>query len=606
LADGFKVDEDFRSFYWMNKFQEPGLYPDDKLRGYKYLTIGLPWGELPLYFYSLGYDLLFYAASFFVSPILFSKLLPFLLMPAVACCLFNYGRSVESRRVGITLAAGFVFLNLASPTSLSVVSGLQRSFASPLMIALLCFLRQRRYVAAAGIILASALVYPPVFLLGTATWGLFSLSLIVTSPSWTSVREELAILLIVFLLGAILLSPILPQRILNAPGLALPRSQPSQASGGPQPVRDNPKYEAGGRNPLFEVFPIIGRAGLVTKPLTAVHLSVLIAIGALIYLVRPATGSLHVPRELWCLIIASLVLFAAAWVSLLLTGSFALYLPSRYSRVGLFLFCSAFVLLNVEGAVKDAARLFRTKGRMLIWLIGGTEVFLLGFILLYPSRRAAFLGVDVKWLLASASLLLVILTAVRLGRPSANGSQARLGQSRLGRVLICVPAALGLIGWGVYARAVGEESILDPSAAERELLAYLETLPKDVMLAGTPCALDNVPLFAKRQILFSCEQVSRDREMMRKALDAYYAEDAEPVFQFCEEYQVAYLVANSWTYTEEYLDKGWIFFEPYNEELLPRVTARDSFVLANVLDRVKVFQVGDLFVLPCTRSALGE
>jgi hypothetical protein len=47
-----------------------------------------------------------------------------------------------------------------------------------------------------------------------------------------------------------------------------------------------------------------------------------------------------------------------------------------------------------------------------------------------------------------------------------------------------------------------------------------------------------------------------------------------------------------------------MFFEPYNQELLPRVRARGSFALAQVPDTAKVFESGDLFVVPCVRSAL--
>jgi hypothetical protein len=46
LVDRFQVDEDFRSFYWMNNFQDPALFLDDQLRGDDYTIIRLPWGAL--------------------------------------------------------------------------------------------------------------------------------------------------------------------------------------------------------------------------------------------------------------------------------------------------------------------------------------------------------------------------------------------------------------------------------------------------------------------------------------------------------------------------------------------------------------------------------
>jgi hypothetical protein len=412
-------------------------------------------------------------------------------------------------------------------------------------------------------------------------------------------------LFIAFLLGALVLSPLLVQKTLGVLAPLAIRSQHDQASEGPGQIRNNPRYEPGGRNPLFTVFPIIGRGGLVNKKLDALHLLILLILGILIYVIR-GRRTLDLPRGIWCLLWASLILFTVDWVSGLLLGSFLLYLPSRYTRVGLFLFLSIFVFLNIADAIDDATRLIRRKPQVVVWLITGVEIAAFGFILVYPSSRTVFRGVNMKWLLAPASLLLGILGGMSCRKSPMSASTTKPGQSALGRVLIGLAGMLALVGWAVYARAVSQDSILDPPPAERELIAFLETLPKDVMLAGTPCILDNVPLFAKRQILFSCEQISQDGDLVREALDTYYAEEAQAVVAFCRAHDVDYLVVDRQTYTGEYLDRGWVFFEPYNEELLPRVIDRDTFAVAHVSDDAKVFQSGDFFVVPCTRSALEE
>ena len=171
LVDPFRVDEDFRNVYWMNKFQEEGLFPKDQLRGNTYTILDLPWGELPLDFTSLGYSLIFYTASFLVPPTLFSKMIPFLLLPLTVLILFDYGKSLGGRKVGVTVALGFAFFNLASASTLSVVSGFHRAFACSLVILLLFFLQRRKPVAAAATVFISALIYPPMFLLGLATSG---------------------------------------------------------------------------------------------------------------------------------------------------------------------------------------------------------------------------------------------------------------------------------------------------------------------------------------------------------------------------------------------------------------------------------------------------
>jgi len=594
LVDHFRVDEDFRSFYWMNKFQAPELFSNDELEGHKYIDIHLPWGDLPVSFSSPGYSLLFYAASFVIAPVQLAKLLPFILGAVSVVCLFNYGRAVQDFATGVTLATGFLFVNLISPTSISVIPGFQRSFACPLTIVLLWYLHQENLTAVVVTVLVSALIYPPTFLMVTAAWGLYALDWNkITQLKLPIVKSELVLLMVAFLLGGFILAPIVLTQLTEAVG--------STVSAGP--VWQNPQYRAGGRYPLFYLFPFIGPGGFVSKGTNAIHLIILLFIGVLILLSR-GPNEIRLPKEVKSMLWASLGLFLLAWVAALATNSFLLYKPSRYSRVGLFLFLLIYVLLNVRDGVEDAVSLIQRNRRKLVWLIGGVEIVILVLILLYPSSYMQLMGINMKWLLALAGLLLAILGTLSFRRSSMPVSPTRLRQTTLGRLLIGIIVIFALIGWGAYARAISERTTLDPSTDERKLLAFLGTLPQDVLLAGTPCALDNVPLFAKRQILFSCEQMSQDNDLMREALDAYYAEDTQAILSFCQAHEIDYLIIDHRTYAQEYLDEGRVFFEPYNQELFPRIRARDTFALAHVSDGAKVFQSGNFFVVPCTRSAL--
>ena len=72
LLDSYAVDEDSRSAYWMSKFSDPELFPSDPTSGYTDTTIRFLGRDVPFYPYSFGYGFLYYAASFFVSPIMFS------------------------------------------------------------------------------------------------------------------------------------------------------------------------------------------------------------------------------------------------------------------------------------------------------------------------------------------------------------------------------------------------------------------------------------------------------------------------------------------------------------------------------------------------------
>ena len=179
--------------------------------------------------------------------------------------------------------------------------------------------------------------------------------------------------------------------------------------------------------------------------------------------------------------------------------------------------------------------------------------------------------------------------------PSSGPSQLRLNQTLAGRVLIGLAIGLGLSGWAVYAPIITNANYLNPSPVERDLLKFLETLPKDVLIAGSPCVLDSVELFAKRQVLFACEDSSGDLE----ALQAYYTDDQQAIVDFCQTQEIDYLVVDLETYSQEYLARGWIYYEPLNQKLLPYVASRDTFVLTQVPDDVKVFQSENYFVVAC-------
>lgn len=233
----------------------------------------------------------------------------------------------------------------------------------------------------------------------------------------------------------------------------------------------------------------------------------------------------------------------------------------------------------------------------------GIELLALALILLYPSDRTLFIGVNMKWLLAPASLVFGVLGVMIVRKPLPSTPDVpRPRQMSVSRPLLGVVIVICLGAWAAYAPIISDSSFLNPLQAERELLRFLETLSKDVLLAGTPCVLDNVPLFAKRQILFSCEEISEDTALVYEALDIYYVDDKQVVIDFCQAHGVDYLVIDLQVYSEEYLATEKIFFEPYHQELLPQLVDRDPFVLAQVPDESKVFQSENLFVVPCNSS----
>ena len=602
LTDEFRVDEDFRYFYWMNKYYDSAIFPNDPSE--YYISAQLPWGDVPITFYNLGYGLLFYAASFLISPIFFSKILPFFLMSVTILYLFEFGQSVLDRRTGVVLAIAFLFLNLASSSSISITNGMQRSFAIPLIIAFIYYLHRRKYLFAAITVLLSALIYAPAFALIVPVWGLYILKANWRENIFVSLRQRGIIYLLIAVSASVLvLSPILLPRFSNVfastDSIGAQEQSVEPASESYEYLWDNPRYRTGGGVPLFIIFPVVGRGGLVDLGEDLINLLILTLLGGLVYLVR-GQRAFELPYELWCLLWATIIMFIVSWLAIWLTNSFLLYLPSRYTRVGLYLFLLMFVFLNAVDAIKEAPDLIKQNPRKLIWLLVGMEILVVGLMFFYPTERATISGFNMKWLLALAGGALGVLgIAIIKEPPRSRPNISRISQTLAGRVLIGIAIVLFLGGWAVYTPIFTEVSYLNPPPAERELLQFLRTLPKDALIAGSPCALDSVQLFAARQVFFTCEAPPEMDTHTRQTLETYYSDNWQDVLNFCQTYGVDYLVVDLATYSDEYLAQGWIFFEPLNQELFSYVASRDTFVLTQVPDDIKLFQAENYYVVAC-------
>jgi hypothetical protein len=147
-----------------------------------------------------------------------------------------------------------------------------------------------------------------------------------------------------------------------------------------------------------------------------------------------------------------------------------------------------------------------------------------------------------------------------------------------------------------------------PTETELALYDYVETLPKDSLIGGEPCALDSVPFYAKRDILFSCERFKylKNPTTIEAMLTAYYAEERTAVHQFCQEYKIDYLIVDESKFSPEFVAKELFFYQPYNEQIVRQISEQSSFALAHIPDDKKMFQADSIFVIPCTSEILSH
>jgi hypothetical protein len=144
----YVVQDDAREYvFWMQRFIDPGLFPNDLIAEY-FRSITPPG-------YAAVYQLM---THFGITPLTFSKILPLLL----GLTLTVYGFKVSLQLFPIP-AAGFVAMQLLNQglwLREDLAAAAPRSFATPLLLAFLHYLLRGSWKAIALIIILQALLYP--------------------------------------------------------------------------------------------------------------------------------------------------------------------------------------------------------------------------------------------------------------------------------------------------------------------------------------------------------------------------------------------------------------------------------------------------------------
>jgi hypothetical protein len=118
------------------------------------------------------------------------------------------------------------------------------------------------------------------------------------------------------------------------------------------------------------------------------------------------------------------------------------------------------------------------------------------------------------------------------------------------------------------------------------LYHYLHTLPKDVLIAGHPLEMDNIPLFAQRKVLVN-QELSLPyfldyyipvRQRLLDTLLAYYAAEPQAVQRFAQHYGVDYIVLNMQHFTPAFLS-GTIYYEPFDSLVKAQLSEAPHFAL---------------------------
>ena len=589
LTDWYRVPVDGQNFYWMAKFQNSALFPDDPLQYADRLIAINPDGkDVLLYPASLGYSLLFYLMSYVVSPITFAKFLVFLLLPISVHYLYHFGDQLSGKETGLMMGVLFCVLMMASPDSISIASGLQRSFAIPIVIAFLYYLFRKNTLKAAVFLPLSVLIYLPVFPLIFVTYCFYFLD--VSEGVFHAKIQIKNNELIIFLIVAVISFSITGWAVYHQ--FDLGEAQTIADLQKDIPIRNNPLNQEGGPLPMYLRFPWLGKAGLFDVDADAMNALIMSAISLLVLSMVKRRDRTPLPSIVWKMVWAGSILYGASLIAVFGFSTTVLYLPSRYSRTILIVAPFLYAASNFGALTKQIP----------VWVREHRYPFIIGLFavllgLLMYGDLVDTVHILVGWLaLLIVGMMAFIIPGVSYTLLIKGWTSSSSGNIQ--KIILALLMGVSLIPLFYYSRLVGYDTI-NPTEHERELYEYVAALPEDTLLAGSPEELTGIPLFSKRNVIFRSLFPDRTAPIVAN-FSAYYAEKPRRVLNFCEQYEVDYFVYDKRDYNQSYIQKGDIFFEPYNEDIIEIVQSSGQYVLP---EAEVVFNSGPLAVVRCEETA---
>lgn len=146
--------------------------------------------------------------------------------------------------------------------------------------------------------------------------------------------------------------------------------------------------------------------------------------------------------------------------------------------------------------------------------------------------------------------------------------QRRFGETKnwifVGFVFLCV----------IVTSLFWRDDLMDPKQSERELFAYLKTLPETAMIAASPGLASNIPLYSYRSVFISNEAYIPFHQKyfrsikgrLKEFLSAYYATSPRVLLDFARKNQVDYFIVQSIDFDEPRLEqlpeKYYYAFDP--------------------------------------------
>ena len=470
--------------FWMRRFQDGGLFHDPLT------TVLVRSGYIPL-----GVQALYYVFSYLVDPVRLGAVGAVVVAPLAAWLVFRIVREHTDWRPARWLGAAlFLF-----PWNVQRFNGMHaRAFGEPVVLLTLYLLLRRRLGWAALIPPAAVMLYPP-----AATVSLIMV-LVAAGRSLLRDRHSPArrIAVAAGSTAATALAAIAP---------ALANIQHSDLIT-ESAARHYVEFSGRGQMQFFSGSFL----GMMKGPYSGFNLDtsgcVLLA-GFLTVLLVPGNVR-RVRAEVWVLAASCLCMFAASYQVL-----FRLYLPNRYVH-SMVAFFSIVIAVCWRPTWMFIARWVGSRPSLIAALALPAAIvwFASCVVPLGPELTTHGLGAQVlhdKWLYLTGLAVACVLAAAVLLLTGRHAEGAA--------VTFAAVLAGTLLAAGVAVAGGGQAAGI--ACRDQPLYHYLQTLPKDTIVAGDPIGINCVPIAAERPVLMSQKLYQvYDQNVLRFARPRMFAE----------------------------------------------------------------------------------
>jgi len=556
LYDSFVVryvvnDDSFLHVFWFEQFRDSALFRGDIL------------AEYPKYFAPQGYVLLYKTASFFCSPLAFSKILPVVLFSLSAFYTFILLKQIA--KTGFCVFLGVLIFLLAPCFLNRMAGGHARAFGFLLLLMFLYHWIRREPAAVFWVLVGQALFYPMMLLPSALAYALGFFGVKDWKVSLDFDRRKITLFLAALFACGLLVSW----------QYAAVRNPALGRMVGREEMLRNPAFYEGGRVKHLPLPPVTKAAADNLQAPVLLNGKVLVPVA------KPVGYAPDVQPDFDKRPLSKLFYLCA----------------HRLERSPLrFLAGRMYSLAHrtyYTGAIDLSAVFF------IVFYIGMT-FFLLGW-----TQKRIRVPVELIMLFA-ASILLYVAASLAIPRLFLPGRYLEYSLKIIGLICFCAGitdgisrSRSGLLRRGLRIAVIAlfalffsfnKNNGLNDFSRNEKLYLYAQTLPKDALIAGNPKLMDGIPLFSRRMVFVNYKEslpfLSGYWKTITRRTDdlfrAYYSADIRDMSALCAKYGISCIVVDEADFFSGYLNSGSIYFEPFNSRILTYAVPGKDFALLRI------------------------